>query len=56
MAIGQTIALAFDSNPAVKVIGLKRLLPHIQFMLDGYRKADPPTRKKLPSRCHQTLG
>jgi hypothetical protein len=46
-AIGQTIALACDSNPT-KVIGFERLLPRLQIMLDGYRKVDPPTCKKLP--------
>ncbi len=46
-AIGQTIALACDSNPT-KVVGSKRLLPRLQIMLDGYRKVDPATRKKLP--------
>jgi hypothetical protein len=46
-AIGQTIALAFDSNPT-KVVGSKRLLPCLQIMLDGYRKVDLPTQKKLP--------
>ncbi len=47
MAVGQTIALACESNPT-KVIGLECLLPCIQIMLDGYRMVDPPTRKKLP--------
>ena len=46
-AIGQTIALACDANP-IKAVGSERLLPRLQIMLDGYRKADPPTRKKLP--------
>jgi len=46
-AVGQTIALACDSNPT-KVVGSERLLPRLQIMLDGYRKVDPATRKKLP--------
>jgi hypothetical protein len=46
-AVGQTIVLACDSNPT-KVIRLEQLLPRLQIMLEGYRKADPPTRKKLP--------
>ncbi len=46
-AIGQTITLACDSNPT-KVVGSKRLLPYLQIMLDGYKKVDPATRKKLP--------
>ena len=45
--VGQTIALACDSNPT-KVVGSERLLPCLQIMLDGYRKVDPATRKKLP--------
>ncbi len=46
-AVGQTIALACDSNPT-KVVGSEHLLPHLQIMLDGYRKVDPATLKKLP--------
>ncbi len=46
-AVGQTIALACDSNPT-KVRGSERLLPHLQIMLDGYKKVDPATRKRLP--------
>ncbi len=46
-AIVQTIALACDSNP-MKVVGLEPLLPCLQVMLDGYRKVDLPTHKKLP--------
>jgi hypothetical protein len=44
------IALACDSNPT-KVIGSEHLLPRIQIMLDGYRKVNPPTRKKLPMQA-----
>jgi hypothetical protein len=47
MGIGQTIALACDSNPT-KVVGSKRLLPRLQIMLDGYKKVGPATHKKLP--------
>jgi hypothetical protein len=47
MAFGQTIALACNSNPT-KIVGSKCLLPCLQIMLDGYRKVDPPTLKKLP--------
>ncbi len=46
-AVGQTIPLACDSNPT-KVTGSERLLPRLQIMLDGYRKVDPATQKKLP--------
>jgi hypothetical protein len=47
MAVGQTIALACDSNPT-KVIGSESLLPRLHIILDGYRKVDPPTCKNLP--------
>ncbi len=33
-AVGQTIALACNSNPT-KVTGLERLLPRLQILLDG---------------------
>jgi len=46
-AVGQTIALVCDSNPT-KIVGSERLLPRLQIMLDGYRKVNPATRKKLP--------
>jgi hypothetical protein len=46
-AIGQMIALACDKNP-IKVVGSKCLLPRLKIMLDGYRKVDPPTKKKMP--------
>jgi hypothetical protein len=45
-AVGQTIALACNENPT-KVIGSDKFLPALQIMLDGYTKADPPTKKKL---------
>ena len=47
MAIGQTIALACNDNPT-KINGSAKLLPRLQLMLDGYRKEDPATIKKLP--------
>ena len=47
MAIGQTIALARGVNPT-KVPGSDKLLPRLSQMIDGWRKADPPTVKKLP--------
>jgi hypothetical protein len=46
-AIGLTIALACNDNPT-KVNGSARLLPRLQIMLDGYRKEDLATIKKLP--------
>jgi hypothetical protein len=46
-AVGQTITLACNDNPP-KVNGSNKLLPHLQVMLEGYRKEDPATIKKLP--------
>ncbi len=46
-SVGQTIALATNSNPT-KIVGSEKLLPHLQQMIDGFRKADPPTVKQLP--------
>jgi hypothetical protein len=46
-AVGQAIALATNTNPT-KIVGSDKLLPRIQQMLDGFRKADPPTTKQLP--------
>jgi hypothetical protein len=46
-AIGQAIALATNTNPT-RIVGSNKLLPHLQQMLDGFRKADPPTTKQLP--------
>ena len=46
-SIGQTICLATNKNPT-KVEGSDKFLPRISQMLDGFRKDDPPTLKKLP--------
>ena len=46
-AIGQAVALATNTN-LTKKVGSEKLLPRIQQMLDGFRKADPPTTKQLP--------
>jgi hypothetical protein len=46
-SIGQTIALDRNVNP-VKVGGTEKLLPRLAQTLDGMRKDDPPTMKKLP--------
>lgn len=46
-AIGQTIALATGVNPT-KLHGSDKLIPRLSQMLDGWRKEDPPTQKKLP--------
>jgi hypothetical protein len=46
-AVSQAIALATNTNPT-KIVGSDKLLPRLQQMLDGFRKADPPTTKQLP--------
>jgi hypothetical protein len=46
-AVGQAIALAANTNPT-KIVGSDKLLPCLQQMLNGFRKADPPTTKQLP--------
>lgn len=46
-AIGQEIPLACELNPT-KVNGLDKIIPQLQQMYDGWRKADPPTSKMLP--------
>ena len=45
--VGQTIALECERNPT-KVTGSDKLIPRLQQMLDGWKKADPPTLKMLP--------
>lgn len=49
-AISQTIVLATNTNPT-KIVGSDKLIPHLQQMLDGFRKADPPTTKQLPAEA-----
>ncbi len=46
-AIGATISLVFDNNPT-KVWGTNHFLPQISQMLDGWKRKDPTTQKKLP--------
>jgi hypothetical protein len=46
-AVGQTISLAIGHNP-IKLSGSEKLLPRLAQTLDGWRKADPATSKKLP--------
>ena len=46
-AVGQAITLATNTNPT-KIVRLDKLLPRLQQMLDGFRKADPLTTKQLP--------
>ncbi len=46
-AVGQAIVLACNNNPT-KIKGSDKHLPRLQVMIDGYRKEDPATIKKLP--------
>ena len=46
-AIGKTISLALDNNPA-KEEHSSKLAPRLRQTLDGWEKEDPPTTKKLP--------
>ena len=46
-AVGQTIALEYGVNP-VKIPGTDKFHPRLSQTLDGMRKEDPPTTKKLP--------
>ena len=46
-AIGTTIALATGCNPT-KLENSDKLIPRLSQMLDGMRREDPPTMKKLP--------
>ena len=49
-SVGQVITLATNTNPT-KIVGSEKLLPRLQQMLDGFRKADPPTVKQLPVKA-----
>jgi hypothetical protein len=49
-AVGQTIALAIGENPT-KLTGSDKLIPRLSQMLDGWRKSDPATTKKLPAEA-----
>jgi hypothetical protein len=46
MAIGQTIALAYNNKPT-QVNGPDKFLPALHVMIEGYNKQDPPTKKML---------
>ena len=46
-AVGQTISLDIGINPTKEDNGTKLIFP-IRLMLDGWRKEDGPTEKKLP--------
>ncbi len=47
MAIGQTIAMVHRENPT-KTLGSERFFPCLQQCIDGFRKQDPVSQKKLP--------
>ena len=46
-AIGTTISLDIGLNPT-KLAHSDRLIPRLSQMIEGWRKEDPPTIKKLP--------
>ncbi|KAL7458421.1 hypothetical protein ACHAWC_009998 [Mediolabrus comicus] len=46
-AIGQAVSLEHGVDPTKEEASTKRLFP-LQVMLDGWRKDEPPTTKKLP--------
>jgi hypothetical protein len=46
-AVGQKISMAVGDNPT-KVSGSEKFLPALQVMIEGYSKADSPTKKMLP--------
>ena len=45
-AIGMTVALSYEVNPT-KSQGEKISIPRLAQMMEGWRKEDPPTKKKL---------
>ena len=45
-AIGQTIAMAYGEN-STKTIGSEKFFPWLKQCIDGYRKQDPVSQKKL---------
>ena len=47
LAVGTTVALAYKDNPT-KSQGEKMLVPRLAQIMEGWRKEDPPTKKKLP--------
>jgi hypothetical protein len=49
-AVGQEVALACGDNPT-KVTGIKKLLPGLSQIYNGWRKEDPPTTKQLPVKA-----
>jgi hypothetical protein len=40
--------LLWPRIPVPQIVGSDKLMPRLQQMLDGFRKADPPTTKQLP--------
>ena len=47
LAIGKTVALAYEGNP-IKAKGEKDLVPMLTKTMEGWRKGGPTTKKKLP--------
>ena len=41
--------MAYEGNPT-KTQGEKTLVPRLAQMIEGWRKEDPPTKKKIPVR------
>ena len=46
-AVGTMVALAYEGNPTMAQ-GEKYLVPRFAQMMEGWRKEDPPTKKKIP--------
>ena len=46
-AVGTTVAFSCEGN-TTKYQGEKTLLPRLAQIMEGWRKEDPPTKKKLP--------
>ena len=46
-AVGTTVALAYEGN-TTKARGGKTLVPRLVKMMEGWRKEDLSTKKKLP--------
>ena len=50
-AIGKRNSMAHRVNPT-KVHGSDKPAPRLQQMMGGYHKLDPPTEKKLTTKCN----
>ena len=45
-AVGTTVTLAYEGN-TTKAQGKKSLVPRLEQTMEGWRKEDPPTKKKI---------